>query len=162
MIILPVRNLQKRQVCTCYRKKYKTIHGKVRIRCFHGVYSVCFLIQVLQSWLQGLPDDYTVKDLINTVYMIQVLQSWLQDLPDDFAVKDLINELKDWIEDEYVKDAVWKRLQNCVTPGVLPTFSKRRSARKRSGSLSAGDVPVKKKPAAVPSLTGKITLHVPC
>ena len=45
------------------------------------------MIQVLQSWLQGLPDDYRVKDLMNTVYMIQVLQSWLPGLPDDYTVK---------------------------------------------------------------------------
>ena len=68
--------------------------------------------------------------------MIQVLQSWLQDLPDDYAVKDLINEIKDWIEDEYVKETVLKRLRNCVAPGLLPTFSERRSAIKRSGSSS--------------------------
>ena len=45
------------------------------------------MIQVLQSWLPGLPDDYAVKDLINTVDMIQVLQSWLPGLPDDYAVQ---------------------------------------------------------------------------
>ena len=74
------------------------------------LWSVCFLNQVLQSWLQGLPDDY--------------------------AVKDLINEIKDWIEDEYVKETVWKRLQNCVAPGLLPTFSERVHKRKCSDSSS--------------------------
>ena len=71
-----------------------------------------------------------------------MLQSWLQGLPDDYAVKDLINEMKDWIEDEYVKETIWKRLQNCVAPGLLPTFSERRSARKHSGSSSPGHSPV--------------------
>ena len=65
-----------------------------------------------------------------------MLQSWLQDLPDDYAVKDLINEVKDWIEEDYVKDTVWKRLQNCIVPGVLPMFSERRSSKKSSGSAS--------------------------
>ena len=66
-----------------------------------------------------------------------MLQSWLQDLPDDYAVKDLINEIKDWIEEGYVNSTIWKRLQNCVSPGVLPTFSERRSARKSSESSSS-------------------------
>ena len=68
--------------------------------------------------------------------VIQVLQSWLQNLPDDYAVKDLINEIKGWIEEGYVDSTIWKRLQNCVTPGVLPTFSERRSSRNGSGSSS--------------------------
>ena len=76
-----------------------------------------------------------------------MLQSWLQDLPDDYAVKDLINEIKDWIEDEYVKETVWKRLQNCVAPGVLPTFSERVHKRKRSDSSS----PDSKRKAASPA-----------
>ena len=65
-----------------------------------------------------------------------MLQSWLQDLPDGYAVKDLINEIKDWIEDGYVNSTIWKRLQNCVSPGVIPTFSERCSARKHSESSS--------------------------
>ena len=73
---------------------------------------------------------------MNFVFLFQVLQSWLQGLPDDYAVKDLINEIKDWIEEGYVDPKIWKRFQNCVTPGVLPTFSERRSSGKRSGSAS--------------------------
>ena len=69
-----------------------------------------------------------------------MLQSWLQDLDDDYAVKDLINEVKDWIEEGYVESTIWKRLQNCVAPGLLPTFSERRSTNKRSGSSSPTDL----------------------
>ena len=68
--------------------------------------------------------------------MFLVLQSWLQGLPDDYTVKDLINEIKDWVDDEYVNETVWERLQNCVTPGVLSTFSERVHKRKRSESSS--------------------------
>ena len=75
-------------------------------------------------------------NICNFLYAPQILQSWLTGLPDDFPVKDFINELNDWVDDEYVKETVWKRLPNCVSPGVLPTFSERRSARKRSGSSS--------------------------
>ena len=93
--------------------------------------------------------------------MFQVLQSWLQSLPDDYTVKDLINEVKDWIEEGYVESTIWKRLQNCVAPDVLPTFSKRRSVRKRSGSASPEDSPVRKKTAAPlgeeSAVTGKLT-----
>ena len=97
-------------------------------------------------------------------FSFQVLQSWLQGLPDDYAVKDLINKIKDWIEEDYVKDTVWKRLQNCVVPGVLPTFSKRRSPRKRSASSSIRDSPERKKttPSGEGSevTKGKISLFV--
>ena len=62
---------------------------------------------------------------------------------------------------------MWKRLQNCVAPGLLPTFSERAHKRKRSSSSSTGDSPDKKKTTApsTPSsveLKSKITLLFPC
>ena len=89
-----------------------------------------------------------------------MLQSWLQGLPDDYAVKDLINEIKNWIEEGYVNSTIWKRLQNCVSPGVLPTYSERVHKRKRSESSSPES---KKKaspsPAGSGASVGKLILN---
>ena len=49
----------------------------------------------------------------------------------DVTVNDLLEELKDW-EEGYVATAVYKRLQNCITSDVLPTFSERAERRQRS------------------------------
>ena len=108
-----------------FRKNTKVVQIKREI-C---LYIVCFLLQVLEFWFQGLPDDY--------------------------AVKDLMNEIKDWIEDEYVHSTIWKRLQNCVTPGVLPTFSKRVHKRKSSESTSPDSKRKAASPAAGGTFTGK-------
>ena len=51
-----------------------------------------------------------------------------------YTVADLVDELGEWIEDGYVNTAVWKRLQNCVSSDVLPTFSMRARLRSTSGS----------------------------
>ena len=75
---------------------------------------------------------YCLDLMWSVSFSFQVLQSWLQGLPDDYAVKDLINEIKDWIEQGYVNSTIWKHLQNCVAPGVLPTFSQRHSGPTRS------------------------------
>ena len=71
-----------------------------------------------------------------------MLQRWSQNRP-DVTVTDLLEELKDWVEEGYVATAVWKRLQNCIAPDVLPTFSKRRKLEQRSlssESLTSADV----------------------
>ena len=91
------------------------------------------------------------------VILFQVLQSWLQSLPDDYSVKDLINEIKDWIEEGYVESTIWKRLQNSVTPGVLPTFSETHRKRKRSESSSPDSK--KKATSSACESGGKLTLN---
>ena len=68
--------------------------------------------------------------------VFQVLQTWLQGLPDDYAVKDLISEISDWVVDGYVESTIWEWLQNCVTPSTLPVFSERRHKRKHYDSSS--------------------------
>ena len=50
----------------------------------------------------------------------------------DVTVNDLLEELKEWVEEGYVATAVYKRLQNCITSDVLPTFSERAERRHRS------------------------------
>ena len=42
-----------------------------------------------------------------------------------YTVADLVEDLRNWIKDGYVDTAVWKRLRDCVSTDVLPTFSKR-------------------------------------
>ena len=49
------------------------------------------------------------------------------------------HKIKDWEEKGYVDLSIWKCLQKDVTGDVFPTFSERRSARKRPYSPSADD-----------------------
>ena len=65
----------------------------------------------------------------------QVLQTWLLQQPEDYSVKALVANIREWIEEGYVDTSVWKRIQNCVTPDILPSFSKRSELRQRSMSV---------------------------
>ena len=60
---------------------------------------------------------------------------WLQQQRDDYCVRDLVGDLKKWIEEGYMETSVWKRLQNLITPDILPSFSERSELRQRSMSL---------------------------
>ena len=64
----------------------------------------------------------------------QVLHTWLQQQQDDYCVKDLVSDLKEWIEEGHIDTSVWKRLQNLITPDILPSFSERTELRQRSMS----------------------------
>ena len=64
----------------------------------------------------------------------QVLHTWLQQQRDDYRVKDLVDDLKKWIVEGYMETSVWKRLQNLITPDILPSFSQRSELRQRSMS----------------------------
>ena len=65
----------------------------------------------------------------------QVLHTWLQQQRDDYRVKDLVDDLKKWIGEGYMETSVWKRLQNLITPDILPSFSERSELRQRSMSF---------------------------
>ena len=52
-------------------------------------------------------------------------------------MRGLIEKVKEWITEGYVKTSVWKRLQNCVSADVLPSFRERRELRRRSLSTES-------------------------
>ena len=47
-------------------------------------------------------------------------------------MRGLIEKVKEWITEGYVNTSVWKRLQNCVSADVLPSFRERSELRRRS------------------------------
>ena len=55
--------------------------------------------------------------------MLQVLSSWKDALPDDYTVNDFIAEIQEWHDDDYLDDDAWNRLRKCVSPEVLEQLS---------------------------------------
>ena len=51
-----------------------------------------------------------------------------------------MTNLKEWIEEGYLVTAVWKRLQNLITPDILPSFTERSELRQQS--LSSENLPI--------------------
>ena len=86
-----------------------------------------------------LVTDLWTSKLLNIYKFIcnfnQVLHTWLQQQRDDYHVKDLVSDLKKWIVEGYMETSVWKRLQNLITPDILPSFSERTELNQRSMSF---------------------------
>ena len=55
-------------------------------------------------------------------HCFQLLKVWLKDsLVAAYNVRDLIEELREWVEDGFLKADIWSTLQKKVNPALLST-----------------------------------------
>ena len=50
---------------------------------------------------------------------MQVLNTWKETLPADYTVDDFMDQILDWHDEGYLEDKVWERLKKRVSPKVL-------------------------------------------
>ena len=65
-------------------------------------------------------------------HFLQVLNSWKDVLPDDYTVNEFIAEILKWDEEGFLDDVVWKRLKECVTSDVV----ERRASKPKTESFA--------------------------
>ena len=76
------------------------------------------------------------------MFVLQVLQSWMNTLPNGCTVNDFVNEIQEWIGEGYIETIyvdtsyvdilIWQRLKKYVAPDVLPNVTE----KKRTEALS--------------------------
>ena len=53
------------------------------------------------------------------MWFLQVLNTWKETLPADYTVDDFMDQILDWHDEGYLEDKVWERLKKRVSSKVL-------------------------------------------
>ena len=81
--------------------------------------------------------------LFSFEFFLQILSSWKESLPDDYTVSDFITEIQDWYDDGFLDDDVWKRLRKCISPAVLERVDNRKQEVADQSTLKPENVNTK-------------------